>query len=147
MAAFVVVNLMCDVCTLIGPRLCRIGESGEVKLPQGWLVEGEECFCSTTCRARKCEVMVVKGSLRQWEASTSFEPGSAPPPYVLQCLGPAEGVECSRYQRVLVMQLLSVLPPGWIDADSEAERRARLPRRGEYTNVRYGVCRHCQEAR
>ena len=130
MAAFVVTNLMCDTCTLVGPNTCRIGESGEVVLPDGWLVEGAECYCSATCKIRRGEVGM---SPSQWPLMPGLNRNN--PPYALKCINTeAKGRRCLEPGCLLhVMSLDRVLPAGWTEVVFKTDDR------------RYGLCPACQE--
>jgi hypothetical protein len=134
MSIFVNLNMCCDVCSIVGPHLARIDESGGVIIPEPWRFKGGMCFCSDTCEYRLPEK-------EQLYPDERLGIGSDAADYYLVCIL-NRSKTCLINDKYLKIRRehSSILPPGWREP-TESECWSTTIR----TRSRRGVCPVCSE--
>lgn len=143
MAALVSIDLVCDVCSLIGPIQLEVGDSRELLLPEGWDIREGWCVCSITCYERRGEVAERNLTpVRKLFPGREWQQLYCIAQEVAKCI--SKLVEASKLSPItLRRQYTPILPPGWIDPSKEEDSTYR----GYRPNVRVAVCPVCVQAR
>lgn len=121
MPAFIKIDLVCDVCSQVGPSFARFGSSGEAILPEPWEMKEGLCVCSVTCFARRAELEELKA------IPDEFIPDFSPTNYVQNLVCVLElNSTCmtrgshndTRHAVKMRRKWSPILPPGWVIASA-----------------------------